>query len=507
MFAGELANPRAELIDILARTSSLDDAWGAYHALLSLPPDPNTSAHAPHIPHAHLHRLAQMLATTRPRTRTAFLRLLAVLSTLQRAGGHVRTFEWNALINYAGKGWRKLRAQDFQNAMDVYEDFEQRAPPGTALASWHGPPLADPDPGVDAGPELPREMREALGVPGAEAPTEPDIITYTTLVDVAARLGFTPALQHAMQLLKQSGLAPTRITHLALLRYFTRRNELSSVRDTLAKMRRAGHDIGLDGLNAVMWAFAYNRRLDVAGGIYRILRNGVVPESADAQKELEETRIRLEEIEGIAIPEGLIPDAITYTIFIQGLAYCGELGPALQVFIDMLTSRDQSAVKITSPKDYTSGASPEDHKATPEPPNFTPTLPIFRALFIGFVRHGQPSVSAFQQADCPSLTTRLSAIRAGADASAQDWNQDQLYLLFKSFLALPADARPSERVIYWVLIAFDKVSEHNEETLRTVYGLLERRFGGGWGGRIARFRGSIFKDGADECMVDEDVAQ
>lgn len=468
--------PTAELLNILAETSSLDDAWSAYHALATF--RTTTAGTSIYIPPTHLRRLAWMLTSARPRTRTIFMRLLAVLASLQRAGGRVLTGEWNALLTCAGNGWRKMREHDFRNALDIYEDFIQGAIPGTALASRQGP--------TDE-PVLPIELEEVVG-----AVQKPDIVTYTALISIASRIGSTPALRHALRLLKQSRLEPTHVTHLAILQYFTRRNDFVGVRATLSKLQRAGHKLQIDGANAVMWAYGFNHRLHVAGAMYRVLRNNVVPEESEAQQEVQEVRKYLEDTEGIFFNDAIIPDAITYTLFIQCLAYRGELVPALQAFMDMLTTPDHgSSSSPDAPGDGTKSST-----APSTPPPFTPTLPVFRALFLGFARHAQPRVSEFQRTDRGSLELRLRKIKFGPPASTLpsqgEWTQDRLHMLFRSFLALPADTRPRSFEIYWILIAFDKVSGHNLDTLRTVYGLLEKRFGRQWGGRIARFKESIF---------------
>jgi hypothetical protein len=64
--------------------------------------------------------------------------------------------------------------------------------------------------------------------------------------------------------------------------------------------------------------------------------------------------------------------------------------------------------------------------------------------------------------------------------------------VFKAFLNLPADTKPSERLIYWILVSFGKASGDDPGKLRKVFLQLEQRFGGGWGGRLERLRNNVF---------------
>jgi len=66
--------------------------------------------------------------------------------------------------------------------------------------------------------------------------------------------------------------------------------------------------------------------------------------------------------------------------------------------------------------------------------------------------------------------------------------------LFKSFMELPVEPRPSERTIYWILVAFAKTTGNDKGKLRKVWVQLEKKFGGGWGGRLQRFKQKIFSD-------------
>jgi len=164
---------------------------------------------------------------------------------------------------------------------------------------------------------------------------------------------------------------------------------------------------------------------------------------------------------------------------VQGFAYHGDLIQALHVFTHMLSSPDIEPYAPRTP----------DENGELLPAKYPTTLPVFRALFLGFARHAQPPPPK----DGPSLTARLKNL---SDPVANDsrWTLWHLSCLFKTFLELPPDTRPSDRTIYWILVAFAKTSGNDKGKLRNVWTRLERRFGGGWGGRLERFRQKIFSE-------------
>jgi hypothetical protein len=124
--------------------------------------------------------------------------------------------------------------------------------------------------------------------------------------------------------------------------------------------------------------------------------------------------------------------------------------------------------------DMLSSQNMESLPSRERPQNYVPTVAAFRTIFLGFTRHGKPPSS------------KRSTLQPESA-----WTLENLYALFKAFLQLPSDVRVSERVIYWILIAFGKTSGYDARKLRNVWAKLEARFGGGWGGRLERFRQKI----------------
>ncbi|OCH87899.1 hypothetical protein OBBRIDRAFT_780989 [Obba rivulosa] len=457
----EYSARRSQLLKIMTYTDSVEESWDAYQRLLNLPPLLNM----PPAPYYRLHSLARLLSSTTPKTRLVFLRLLSVLSCIHRTGGMIHQWQWNSLIDCAGKGWRVTRLEDFQTALDVYEDMVALRAPGATFFRHESTSMDEVN--VDSIP-----LRE---------PVRPDIITYTTLVNIAARTLDPTNVERAMSILHASGFPPNRITYLALLRFYTRRGDLTGVRDILNRIRERGFELGTDGINACIWAFGRKGRLDVASALYRILRHRIVPEDEVGQYELELARKRLSSSESIHVPDDTIPDATTYYILIQVYSYHGDLVKCLQVFMDML--RTPGKVGIVKPKARISRAKKPDVSS--------PTLPAFRAIFLGFSRHGQHT--PIGEAD--SLTNRLTR---------SSWNLANLESLFDSFITLPHSMNPSSRTIYWLLRAYAVTTSNDMAKLRTTWNRLAKRFGNSWGGRLDRLRREIFEGQDQDQDQDQD---
>ncbi|KAF5363609.1 hypothetical protein D9756_000599 [Leucocoprinus leucothites] len=459
-----------DMLHVLATTTSAEDGWKAYGVLSQLQQQQDASAYdkdsAPIIPFAHLHRLARVIARNVPRTRSQFLRLLSVLTTIQNYGGEIQLHEWNALIDHAGKGYRKTRPEDFNNSLSIYYDMIHNRPPGSRFSGDSFDDFLEAHQADDPFVLHPSHARAV----------QPDIHTYTTLIDIAARTNHPPIVQRATMLLKQSGLAPNRITHLSLLKYFTAKGQVSGVRSTLTRMKEQNLDIGVDGLNACMWAYGHNNRVDLTMMIYRVLRHNMVPEEPDEADDITSVQERLHLEMGIAIPPDLRPNEVTFTLMIQTMAYHGNLLAALSIFLDLLSTpnSEQGAPLVL------------DEKGELQRTTYTPTIHVFRAILLGFSRHGVSS----------NTTTSLAA-SSNPDSNGLDWNLENLQNIFERFLDLPPDIGISESTIFWALNAFSKTSGHDVELLRTVWLRVENRFGTfkrGPNHRLTKWRHKLFPE-------------
>ena len=415
----DAASQLLQHLKVIGSTDSVRKGWDSYVFLVDfISGSLDVRKRVQHIPFAHLHRLARLLARNRPATHRQFLQLLAVLTYIHYWGGKLKLYEWNALVAHAGSGWRKTRLWNVGNAMKVFNDMRAGRLPGSS-------DFVPPD-------------REFLEGP----PVEPDIYTYTSLLAIASRTIRTEQVHNISSMLAKAGLPPNRITHLSLMRYFTLRADFDGIRLTLLKMRQQGLELGLDGLNSCLWAYGRNGRLDLVTMIYRILRHNVLPETSTGKKDINDIIRRLEE-EFIFVEPEIQPNVVTLTTVIQVMAYHGHFSYTIDVFMDMLSFNNLEK-----------GAPVEEISAgVYKPTSYHPSLAVFRAIFLGFSRHAK----LIQ--DC------------------SDWNMDNLSHIFDLFLEMPSNSNPNHNTIYFIMLAFDKATGRDIKILRDVWMRMDRRFG------------------------------
>jgi hypothetical protein len=444
---------RQSLLRTLATTQSAAEAWETYSNLLDLPDD--RAVGKPRVPFAHMHRLIRILARHRPKTRKQFLRLLSVINAIKEAGGEIKLHEWNALIDGAGKGWRKTYIDDFRTSLGMYQDMISGRAPGKSLARD-------------------QDENELLQIP----PVDPDIYTYTILISLASRTLHAPAFRYATSLLAASGLPPNRVTHLALLRYFTFTKQLSGVRSTLLKMQEQNLELGLDGVNACLWAYGHNGRVDLVMMVYRLFRHNMSPETYVGDDDVASVAHRLRTEEHIIIPPDMKPNEVAFTSVIQILAHHGNLLATLTVFMDMVSSENLEMGAPLVP----------DENGVLKPGSYSPTLPVFRAIFLGFSRHG---VRLLKDGTAPPQ------FRATNPPGQPAWSLTNLQELFDTFLMLPEYTIISRSTVYWIMVAFEKTSGNDVTLLRRVWKQLKNRFKGpvyGPNNRLRRIQVKLFPE-------------
>jgi hypothetical protein len=408
----------------LANTQAVEDAWHSYITLIDfITRVPSVHKRLSHIPFPHLHRLIRLLASNRPKTHRQYLRLLAVLTYLKHCGGVIMQYQYNALVDHSGKGWRKTREQEVQQAKRVARELETGRLPGLAEEAYDF---------------------ENEDYPGLN----PDIYTYTTLLATAARASSTRELRNIASLMQKAGLPPNRITHLALLRYFTQKKQLAGVRSTLQKMRYQNLELGLDGLNACMWAYGRTGKADIAWRIYRLLRHNVVPETYVGEGDANEMASLLA-AEYIFVEPNIRPNEVTFTMLIQMMAYLGHFQSVLDVFHDMLTflNMEQGAPLVAS------------GSGELNPGTYQPTVAVYRNVFLGFAKHGIPKGRAKK-------------------SDENGWTLENLTALFDSFLQL----RSNDSVVTYANVdllmrAFSITSEDDLRLMRSVWSSFEEKFG------------------------------
>lgn len=502
----DVLQSRAALLRIISKTQCVSEAWEAYNTLLSThKPRISVSHNAPGsmspkrsgevtIPYPHLHRLARLLSSTRPRTRQLFLRLLSVLTILRSTGGPIFLWEWNALIDCAGKGWRKTNIEDYRTALGIFQDMVT----SNRIASSSSEPR-----------HASSEWKDML--PADRHPIEqPDIITFTTLLDIASRTLDDKAILHAMSLLAASGLPWNNVTLMARLPYFIHTNQLHAVRGILSVIVTRGLD--LSTVNGCLWAYAYRGRLRMVMEVYSLLRRNIPvedrldlgdsnrpPLSMDPESYNEvkgENGNHFLSIPGFISQATMEPDVVTYTLIIQALCYHGDLIAALTVFRDMVSTVD--------PRLRRSGKRGGNIQLA----YYKPTYAIYRAIFLAFARHANKAA--------PTLARTLMSKQQGIDtvplkefavrltpspsmpgircpspqelATETPWTLENLDNIFARFLEMDweyenngADisghTRPSDRMVYWIMVAYAKTTKGNIRRMYEVWQKLEVRFG------------------------------
>lgn len=450
----ELPSLMRKHMDILSNTTSVDQAWDSYVFLIdTIASHPVIYSRLKYIPYSLLHRFSRLLAHNRPRTYLQYLRLLSVMTYIVHCGGELKREQWNALIVLVASGRRKTTSEDVEKAMVIFRGMKTGRLPGSSSF------------------RLPDDYEEQLDQ--AQSPLEPDVYTLTTLLTIAARAMDVATLKSISHAMTKAGLVPNRITHLSLLRYFTYKKDLSGVRRTLQKMRHQGLELGLDGLNACIWAYGYNNRLDIVLLIYRVLRHNKIQETYLGPDDIHDAVMTLRE-ESIIVDAGVVPNHVTYTAVIQTMAYHGHFEPSIKVFIDMLSMEN------------TEQGAPLYPSETGDliPALYTPSMAIYRAVFLGFARNGIPP-------------------RLNRDPETPNWTMDNLKEIFERFLALPQDNLLTHSVLDIIMSAFTRTSGNDLREMRKAWLALDDRFGIDFRkahseSRLARLKRKLFPDDLSE---------
>ncbi|KAI0091909.1 hypothetical protein BDY19DRAFT_884705 [Irpex rosettiformis] len=426
---------RHKHLRVLAVSSSLKDAWASYLALASIDPH---KKRRDFIPWQYLHRIVRVIASTRPRVRVHFECLLQVLSRIHETGGEVQTWEWNLLIDAAGKGLRKTTKEQFKDVLSVYDDFLRHRPPGESLR---------------LGTRTRRNVFQS-----SEDLRKPNEVMLATVLHLASRTSDERAYARGLSLLHASGLRINRPTYLTLMERHSHKGNLPGVRAVMAEMQRRDVKLGVEGWTLYMWTLVRLDRIDQAQRVFTVLRGNQVPQWTN---EVRVARAHLEDMD-VDIPTDVVPDEVTYIAMIQAYAYYGHFTKAMKTFLEMVRT-------FHHPSDNT-----EDNSAIP----VESLLPMYRAMFLGFNRHSQ--------LDLPNLSSLVRHSRA-IIRGAEGWSLSACQKLFDDWLRLPHKTKPNAHTCYWILRAFDTLSGGNPEFLRDVVERLEARFGLKWRGRLSVF--------------------
>ncbi|KAL1681302.1 hypothetical protein EV122DRAFT_288063 [Schizophyllum commune] len=111
----------------------------------------------------------------------------------------------------------------------------------------------------------------------------------------------------------------------------------------------------------------------------------------------------------------------------------------------------------------------ENNEGKLVPGHYAPAMPVLRALFLGFARHGS------QRDDSSTRPQRYRGDSVTSSTTA--WTLDALLPILRVFQSLPAEPRPSRSTLFWILTATRKTTGDRRDVVRKVWEMLEGRYG------------------------------
>jgi len=410
----------------------------------------------------------------------------------------VKRWQWNSLIHHSALGLRKVYTKDYQAALDIFH-----------------------------------EMQSLSAMPGNELHCKPDVYTYTTLLSIAIRTGVTENVDHAYSLLRDSNLQQDRVARLAIIPYYSRNRNLRAIRTIADGFARDNEDMGIDGINAYIWAFGRHGHLNAVEEVYQALRSNLSPEDIVGDSE-EVSSTSIDGFSKTAKPTSSIQKEKLRPS--MGDPYWEEWASSMNDLDNLISELTTWHPGTESPNGITSHLDSESHdksvtrlgepsrsvRRSPRrvnedllimahhiPDNITYTiciqvhayrndleraLQVFRDMITTFDRERPwetPAVTykAFHKA---YRALFLGLVRYSSQLDTSDHfgfhescgedekrrTQETLEFVFQSFLAMePAELSPNDRTVRWIMNAFANCSGHDPEKLIQVWRALEQRFG------------------------------
>ncbi|KAL8281067.1 hypothetical protein RQP46_006425 [Phenoliferia psychrophenolica] len=436
-------------------------------------------------------RALAVFSAARPRTRAGLSRMLVVVEllamregkelppagprpadgrdfevgTLRGGGAGLDSSQWRALISFAALSYRSPRpSPDASSAMSLFSQWS------TATAA----------------------KGRAAGT------LRPTVETYNALLTVAARSkswGLVEGIEERM--LKEGVRANARTVGIRMGMAADRGAHIDAVWTLFeeAYFRLDSHSTEADRTvpwNSMVWHMARRGLLDDANAMFLAMWSG---QAVDLRKLAPRTSSGDPANEDAAIHSSLVvkpppPDIKTFVSLVQAFAFHGDLRGAMRVVELMLRS----------------AATP-----TPRIKPCEPNIEVFTSLFRGFATHGSPPDAGPFSFDAhllagprsranadstvrggglfPSLRTSPSPSSSSTSVTTSPWTLAALHRLFTAFLAVPPPPKasslpyggqrtaPSAKQIFWVLLAFEKLSGGDSRLVLDVWDAVVAAFG------------------------------
>ncbi|KAI5475387.1 hypothetical protein MNV49_001455 [Pseudohyphozyma bogoriensis] len=468
---------------------------------------------------AELRKCFTALAKARPCTRVGLSRLLVVVELIARrretlpapstGDDYERADPTERKLEELRGGGLGLRDEDWENLILF------------ATTSWRTPRKTHEVPSATAL----LSQWERTNLSSDLLPPKPSKEMYNILLTVAARSRAWDLVEDLEERMKRDGVKHDSATVGARLRRGFERgahiqtlwsmfeegvvghvvDQASSRSEGSGIKKRAGGDT-TPLWNSILSVLSSRGHVEDARRVYDAMREGAPIDVGSLRPEQE--GLHSPRSSNFVLPPP--PNASTYLSMIKTYSTIGDLRTSLKILQDMVAP-SPTAPAITNP----------------------PSVAAFTAIFKGFAIHGEPTeghrVSPFDSRSLSSRPARIGNKRAQVQGAAilaalqrspsrpqpveasTTWTLPTLEVLFKAFISLTAPplspsfphggyrSAPQPRQLYYLVMAFDRVSSGDYELVLEKWEEVERVFGGsdsgwrGWvdGGRVGRMIGEM----------------
>ncbi|KAM0752483.1 hypothetical protein T439DRAFT_324574 [Meredithblackwellia eburnea MCA 4105] len=439
-------------------------------------------------------RAFTIFASVRPCTRTALTRLLVVaelialhsgailepstspnelygardleITALRGDGFGLRPPQWRALIQFAGLSYRSARSShEASSAISIFHHWSNQ------------------------------------NSEGRKSQFRPSVETYNVLLAVAARSKSWDLVRGieermAMEGIKgnlwtagiRMGIEDRRGAHLEIL--------WGMFEDTLLRMTSPQTSMEKSWVrptvlwNSMLWQMAKRGFLDDALRMYEAMRSGEPVPIGQLAPDSRSTSASQRSQFFVFPPK---PDKGTKMSLVQAFAYHGDFRGAMQLLVQMLEVGDEAK-----------GGSGWTVESIPSISAFKPVFKAFvefgsgpqtRSNFFGSIDLSNSNIPHTKPRSSPTKNSKLFSSLYASPSSKFDlslWNVENLQKLFAAFLSIPARRAyastpslqmpanrnaPSPSHVFWILLAFHKLSGEDSRIVLEVWTSLLDKFG------------------------------